>query len=70
MKIIERGAAIAKCGRCGCVMEYDATDIRHKTVYKAQEYSSSHLVRPAQKEYVVCPQCGNNIGLARGAYKA
>ena len=57
IKIIEPGTrTVTKCAECGCKFSYENEDI---------EVSGPHSMDKLQtrKSYIVCPQCGKEIGL-------
>lgn len=56
MKVISKGKKTIECKRCGCVMEYNFWDIRHKLVRLSELW---------KVEYIQCPQCGKEIVIER-----
>lgn len=60
MKIIEKGNKRVTCGRCGCIMEFDSSDIKSEI----KSYISGVIFRTFEDwkiEYINCPQCDNKI---------
>lgn len=60
MKIIKEGNKVKECDKCGCVMQFDANDIKSKltTVMVSEFFCKSELWNI---EYICYPQCKNKI---------
>ena len=65
MKVISNGYKTTKCGRCGCIMEYDSNDIQSKIVTVSTSALFRFLKDVQKIEYIVCPQCGKEITIER-----
>ena len=57
IEILKRGTKqIADCKLCGCQFSYEAEDIQRAD-------TEQFLGAPIQKQYVICPQCKNEVVL-------
>jgi len=68
MKIISKGNKNVRCERCGCVMEYEARDIKIKSVEVSVSAWFTFLTKPIKQEYINCPQCGQKIVIGESCY--
>ena len=66
MKIIERGNRIFECDVCGCKFALDKYDtIRHYNGYYSNwEYFIGDY-KSKDYDYVLCPQCGQQVKVTR-----
>ncbi len=69
MRIISKGNKQTTCERCGCVMEYDANDVRRKTVEVGVSIWFDWMTKSAEREYINCPQCGLEITISQTCCK-
>ena len=55
-KIIKKGNTLKQCPECGCIFEYEASDIKYGTLIPPSLFSDG-----LDWEYVYCPQCNKKI---------
>ena len=49
---------IARCSRCNCLLEYNASDIEEKECgYGVQSYAGETYIG----KFITCPNCGNKF---------
>lgn len=55
-RIIKKGNTFKQCPECGCIFEYEASDIKCSTLIPPSLFSDG-----LDWEYVHCPQCNKKI---------
>jgi Fe2+ or Zn2+ uptake regulation protein len=61
IKIIKKGTRQqATCDKCGCIFSYEEEDIKHLENHNG-EYHFINGTRHGYKNYVICPQCNNDL---------
>lgn len=63
MKIIEKTNRV-KCDYCGCVMEYESSDI-HKRETSIMRCQLFFIRDYYELRYIECPQCGSEIVISK-----
>jgi len=56
-KIIKKGNTLKQCPECGCIFEYEVSDIKRDLYIQGGLFSPYDLYW----EYVHCPQCNKKI---------
>lgn len=69
MKIIKKGNKVVECKRCGCVMEFDSSDIKSEI----RSITTSEFLRTSEQweiEYIHCPICNQEIEVGHKCLKS
>ena len=56
---------IARCSRCNCLLEYNASDIEEKECgYSVQSYAGETYIG----NFITCPSCGNKFEVSLNTF--
>ena len=67
MKIISKGKP-KECRRCGCIMEYNANDVKNRVI----NIITSDFLKTYERwsiDYIICPHCNNKIEVSQKCLK-